>query len=272
MAVAAASGPRRRWSPRNRPTHPSHPSDEDSPVRGLQAPIPAPSARAEAEGEIMNTCAAHDDAKGHGQIRRSGVETSCADAGTAASPTVSAEVAPLVVRLTARFRRPHLRDSWPDEGGAERMVTVRIDVRHSPTTTNRKRRSHVRNHCGCGGSRHRGGRRGDSSRPGDDQPLIYHHSRRVFLFGQIPYRLGVTPDPELLYLAAMFHDTGLVTPFSPIRNSVSRSMGPTTGASSCLSAVSPPRPPKPCGRLSRCTRHRECRTNRPESPASISAC
>ena len=46
-------------------------------------------------------------------------------------------------------------------------------------------------------------------------PLLYHHSRRVFFFGQIhAHRLGVTPDPELLYLAAMFHDTGLVTPFS----------------------------------------------------------
>ena len=46
-------------------------------------------------------------------------------------------------------------------------------------------------------------------------PLIYHHSRRVFFFGQIhAHRLGVKPDPELLYLAAMFHDTGLVTPFS----------------------------------------------------------
>lgn len=46
-------------------------------------------------------------------------------------------------------------------------------------------------------------------------PLLYHHSRRVYLFGQIhAQRLGVTPDPELLYLAAMFHDTGLVTPFS----------------------------------------------------------
>ena len=46
-------------------------------------------------------------------------------------------------------------------------------------------------------------------------PLIYHHSRRVFFFGQIhAHRLGVKPDPELLYLAAMFHDTGLMTPFS----------------------------------------------------------
>ena len=46
-------------------------------------------------------------------------------------------------------------------------------------------------------------------------PLIYHHSRRVFFFGQLhAHRLGVKPDPELLYLAAMFHDTGLATPFS----------------------------------------------------------
>lgn len=45
--------------------------------------------------------------------------------------------------------------------------------------------------------------------------LIYHHSRRVFLFGQIhAHRLGLMPDPELLYLAALFHDTGLATPFS----------------------------------------------------------
>ena len=46
-------------------------------------------------------------------------------------------------------------------------------------------------------------------------PLIYHHSRRVFFFGLIhAHKLGVKPDPELLYLAAMFHDTGLLTPFS----------------------------------------------------------
>lgn len=48
-------------------------------------------------------------------------------------------------------------------------------------------------------------------------PLIYHHSRRVFLFGRLhARRLGVEPDPELLYLAAMFHDTGLMTPFSDV--------------------------------------------------------
>lgn len=48
-------------------------------------------------------------------------------------------------------------------------------------------------------------------------PLLYHHSRRVYFFGRIhAERLGVTPDPELLYLAAMFHDTGLATPFSAV--------------------------------------------------------
>jgi hypothetical protein len=48
-------------------------------------------------------------------------------------------------------------------------------------------------------------------------PLLYHHSRRVYLFAQIHgRRLGVNPDPELLYLAAMFHDTGLVTPSSDV--------------------------------------------------------
>lgn len=45
-------------------------------------------------------------------------------------------------------------------------------------------------------------------------PLIYHHSRRVFLFGSLQARaLGIRPDPELLYVAALFHDTGLVPPY-----------------------------------------------------------
>ncbi|MGY0002621.1 HD domain-containing protein [Micromonospora sp. I033] len=48
-------------------------------------------------------------------------------------------------------------------------------------------------------------------------PLIYHHSRRVYFFSLIhAHRLGVKPDPELLYVAAMFHDTGLLTPFSDV--------------------------------------------------------
>lgn len=46
-------------------------------------------------------------------------------------------------------------------------------------------------------------------------PLLFHHSRRVFLFGSLHARhLGLEPDPELLYIASMFHDAGLVRPFS----------------------------------------------------------
>ncbi|TDO56705.1 HD domain-containing protein [Kribbella sp. VKM Ac-2571] len=45
--------------------------------------------------------------------------------------------------------------------------------------------------------------------------LIYHHSRRVFVFGMLHARLlGLEPDPELVYLSALFHDAGLLTPFS----------------------------------------------------------
>jgi hypothetical protein len=48
-------------------------------------------------------------------------------------------------------------------------------------------------------------------------PLLYHHSRRVFFFARMhAQRLGVEPDSELLYLAAIFHDTGLLTPFSDV--------------------------------------------------------
>ncbi|MCX5257037.1 HD domain-containing protein [Streptomyces canus] len=46
-------------------------------------------------------------------------------------------------------------------------------------------------------------------------PLIFHHSRRVFLFGSLHARArDLQPDPEVLYISAMFHDTGLVIPFS----------------------------------------------------------
>jgi hypothetical protein len=46
-------------------------------------------------------------------------------------------------------------------------------------------------------------------------PLLFHHSRRVFVFAALQARaLGLEPDPELLYLSALFHDAGLLTPFS----------------------------------------------------------
>src|SRR3981081_3829868 len=41
--------------------------------------------------------------------------------------------------------------------------------------------------------------------------LLYNHSLRVFAFGTLQGdRLGLTYDPELLYIGAMFHDIGLV--------------------------------------------------------------
>jgi len=44
----------------------------------------------------------------------------------------------------------------------------------------------------------------------DAPPLLFHHSRRVYLFGMLQgRRLGLSPDPELLYVGAMFHDLGL---------------------------------------------------------------
>ncbi|MGW7243492.1 HD domain-containing protein [Streptomyces sp. NPDC054804] len=41
-------------------------------------------------------------------------------------------------------------------------------------------------------------------------PLVFDHSRRVFLWGSLRGRaLGLSFDPELLYVGAMFHDLGL---------------------------------------------------------------
>jgi hypothetical protein len=40
--------------------------------------------------------------------------------------------------------------------------------------------------------------------------LVFHHSRRVYLWGSLQgLRRGLVPDPELLYVGAMFHDLGL---------------------------------------------------------------
>ncbi|MGB8391352.1 HD domain-containing protein [Mycobacterium sp.] len=43
-----------------------------------------------------------------------------------------------------------------------------------------------------------------------EDDLLFHHSRRVFLFGVLQgRRRGVEPNLELLYAGAMFHDLGL---------------------------------------------------------------
>src|SRR5437667_12578430 len=40
--------------------------------------------------------------------------------------------------------------------------------------------------------------------------LVYDHSRRVFFFGSLQgHNRGLSFDPELLYIGAMFHDVGL---------------------------------------------------------------
>ncbi|WP_433297945.1 HD domain-containing protein [Pseudonocardia sp. CA-142604] len=45
-------------------------------------------------------------------------------------------------------------------------------------------------------------------------PLVYHHSRRVYLFGSLRGRAqGLRFDPELLYVGAMFHDLGLTAKY-----------------------------------------------------------
>ncbi len=47
-----------------------------------------------------------------------------------------------------------------------------------------------------------------------EDDLLFHHSRRVYLFGALQgQRRGVKPDLELLYAGAMFHDIGLTEGF-----------------------------------------------------------
>lgn len=48
-----------------------------------------------------------------------------------------------------------------------------------------------------------------------EDDVLFGHSRRVFLFGALHgRRLGLAPDPELLYVSAMFHDLGLTARYS----------------------------------------------------------
>ena len=47
-----------------------------------------------------------------------------------------------------------------------------------------------------------------------ESDLLFHHSRRVFLFGALTgKKKSLVPDPELLYIGAMFHDMGLTKPY-----------------------------------------------------------
>jgi hypothetical protein len=47
-----------------------------------------------------------------------------------------------------------------------------------------------------------------------DDDLLFHHSRRVYLWGMLKSRRrGHSPDPELSYVGAMFHDLGLTAKY-----------------------------------------------------------
>jgi HD superfamily phosphohydrolase YqeK len=49
--------------------------------------------------------------------------------------------------------------------------------------------------------------------------LLFHHSRRVFLFGALAgERKKLKYDPELLYIGAMFHDMGLTKKYGSTQN------------------------------------------------------
>jgi len=50
-----------------------------------------------------------------------------------------------------------------------------------------------------------------------ESDLLFHHSRRVFFFGALQgRRRGLSPDPELLYIGAMFHDLGLTAAYGTL--------------------------------------------------------
>ncbi|SIN95854.1 HD domain-containing protein [Singulisphaera sp. GP187] len=47
-----------------------------------------------------------------------------------------------------------------------------------------------------------------------ESTLLFDHSLRVYLFGALQgRRLGLSFDPELLYIGAIFHDLGLTEPY-----------------------------------------------------------
>jgi HD domain-containing protein len=49
---------------------------------------------------------------------------------------------------------------------------------------------------------------------GATDELVFNHCRRVYLWGMLQgCRRGLVPDPELLYVGAMFHDLGLTSKY-----------------------------------------------------------
>jgi hypothetical protein len=81
--------------------------------------------------------------------------------------------------------------------------------------------------------------------------LVYHHSRRVYFWGSLQGRnRGLSYDPELLYIGAMFHDLGPggrppspLAPSSPALPPWRSAQGPTCSASPRPSSSSDCWPP-----------------------------
>lgn len=72
--------------------------------------------------------------------------------------------------------------------------------------------------------------------------LIFDHSRRVFIFGALRGEQdGISYDPELLYVGAMFHDLGL-TENTVAPTSVSKSTALMRHVASCFLMALPTMP------------------------------
>ena len=92
--------------------------------------------------------------------------------------------------------------------------------------------------------------------------LLFNHSMRVYLFAAEQGRQQkLRFDPELLYVAAAFHDFGLIKKFSSPTNA-SRSMAQTPPVSSSPHITSPKSRYKLPGKLLPCT----------PPPASLTTC
>src|ERR1041384_7232915 len=72
--------------------------------------------------------------------------------------------------------------------------------------------------------------RASCARPGRGRDkawaALFNNSRRSYAWGAAIAALqGITFDRELLYVAAMFHDTGLPSPIAPVELTVARAPG-----------------------------------------------
>jgi HD superfamily phosphodiesterase len=68
-------------------------------------------------------------------------------------------------------------------------------------------------------SRQQNGKASKAADPRHETAFLFTHSTRVYLFGTLTEkRRGLTFDPELLYVGAMFHDMGLTERYQTSQN------------------------------------------------------